>query len=453
MNSVADRPRASAASRSAISGPTAIGRRRPGRALHRRAAAGRSAAPGPAAPGQPLPPVGELALQHLARQPAPLPDGEVRVLHRQLRQRRRPPSAEGRDRAAETSRTSTPIDQPSLTMWCIATSSTCSRSPRRQSTARNSGPRARSKGRCASASRAAASAASRSASGSADRSTTGSEKPRRRHGSPARARPPSLREDRAQHLVPAHHLAQRPLQHATSTARREPAARSACCTATSPGSSWSMNQSRCWANDSGRSPARGHRHDRRRRHSARRRAAPPRSARPAPPRSAPRTARAGPAPPRTRSRNCEITCVASSEWPPRSKKLSSTPTRSTPRTSLQIPASISSTGVRGATYPPPPPRPADSGAGSAARSTLPLAVSGSASSTTNADGTMYSGRRLPSELPQLAQRRTPPAPAPRKPPAACPRRPRAPPPPPRAPERLDAAPTRSLPARCGSPAP
>ncbi len=34
-----------------------------------------------------------------------------------------------------------------------------------------------------------------------------------------------------------------------------------------------------------------------------------------------------------------------------------------------------------------------SGAGSARRSSLPLAVSGSASSATKADGTMYSGRR------------------------------------------------------------
>ena len=37
-----------------------------------------------------LAPVGELRLQHLALQPLALPDREVRVLHRQLRQRRRP---------------------------------------------------------------------------------------------------------------------------------------------------------------------------------------------------------------------------------------------------------------------------------------------------------------------------------------------------------------------------
>ena len=45
----------------------------------------------------------------------------------------------------------------------------------------------------------------------------------------------------------------------------------------------------------------------------------------------------------------DTTWVASSEWPPRSKKSSSTPTRSSRSTSAQIPASSSSTGVRGAT--------------------------------------------------------------------------------------------------------
>ena len=78
--------------------------------------------------------------------------------------------------------------------------------------------------------------------------------------------------------------------------------------------------------------------------------------------------------------------TASSECPPSAKKLSCTPTRSTFSTSAQIPASTSSTGVRGATY-----RSASavySGAGSALRSSFPFGVSGSASSTTNAAGTM-----------------------------------------------------------------
>src|SRR5258705_308549 len=41
------------------------------------------------------------------------------------------------------------------------------------------------------------------------------------------------------------------------------------------------------------------------------------------------------------------------ESPPNSKKLSSTPTRSTPKTSDQIPASVPSNSVRGETYLPP----------------------------------------------------------------------------------------------------
>ncbi|RPK74226.1 hypothetical protein EES44_01810 [Streptomyces sp. ADI96-15] len=78
------------------------------------------------------------------------------------------------------------------------------------------------------------------------------------------------------------------------------------------------------------------------------------------------------------------------ESPPRSKKLSSTPTRSTPSSSHQMAASVSSVGVRGAV--PPDSAAGYSGAGSAFRSSLPLAVSGSASSRTTAAGTMWSGR-------------------------------------------------------------
>ena len=55
--------------------------------------------------GQPLPPVGELGRQHLAGQPPPLPDGEVRVLDGERRERRGAPleegPVEGRDLADE----------------------------------------------------------------------------------------------------------------------------------------------------------------------------------------------------------------------------------------------------------------------------------------------------------------------------------------------------------------
>ena len=97
-----------------------------------------------------------------------------------------------------------------------------------------------------------------------------------------------------------------------------------------------------------------------------------------------------------------VTRTASSEWPPSSKKLSWTPTRGTPSTSPRCAASSSSVGVaRGDVARRRRPWPA-SGAGSALRSTLPLGVSGSASSTTKAEGTMYSGSRC---CRQRAQRR------------------------------------------------
>ncbi len=77
--------------------------------------------------------------------------------------------------------------------------------------------------------------------------------------------------------------------------------------------------------------------------------------------------------------------VASSECPPRSKKLSSIPTLSSPSVLANRVASACSVGVRGL-------READctakSGAGRALRSILPLGVSGSASSMTSAAGTM-----------------------------------------------------------------
>ena len=85
------------------------------------------------------------------------------------------------------------------------------------------------------------------------------------------------------------------------------------------------------------------------------------------------------------SRMRDTTCVARSECPPRSKKLSSAPGR-TPSTDSQIPATISSAGVRGGT------RVAAaaeaSGSGRERRSTLPLGVRGMASIITQRAGTM-----------------------------------------------------------------
>src|SRR6185369_5014430 len=96
--------------------------------------------------------------------------------------------------------------------------------------------------------------------------------------------------------------------------------------------------------------------------------------------------------PRT-SRRRLITRMSSSEWPPRSKKLSSTPTRSTPSTSRQTRAIRSSRSVRGGTYDACGSPSTSAGAGRAFRSTLPLGLRGSAGSITKAAGTMYSGSR------------------------------------------------------------
>ena len=95
-------------------------------------------------------------------------------------------------------------------------------------------------------------------------------------------------------------------------------------------------------------------------------------------------------------RTRETTCVASKEWPPRSKKLSSTPMRGCSKTSLQISASASSTGPEGATNSASACGAETSRVTRALRSTLPLAVRGKAGRMRLEVGIMYSGRRLAS---------------------------------------------------------
>ncbi len=87
--------------------------------------------------------------------------------------------------------------------------------------------------------------------------------------------------------------------------------------------------------------------------------------------------------------------MASNECPPSSKKLSCTPTRSRPRTSDHSRDSSCSTAVRGATKASSSSGRVPPGTGRAFRSTLPWGVSGSPSSNTNDDGTMYSGSLSP----------------------------------------------------------
>ncbi len=85
--------------------------------------------------------------------------------------------------------------------------------------------------------------------------------------------------------------------------------------------------------------------------------------------------------------------VASSECPPRSKKLSSAPTSGSPSTSANRRHSTSSCGVRGPR--PPPSATAGSASGRARTSSLPLEFIGRPSTVTNAAGTMYSGSSRP----------------------------------------------------------
>ncbi len=83
--------------------------------------------------------------------------------------------------------------------------------------------------------------------------------------------------------------------------------------------------------------------------------------------------------------------VATSEWPPRSKKLSSHPTDAMARTSDHRRCSFASVAVAGGVTA----RAASGGAirASASRSTFPFGVRGNAAIGTNAAGTMYSGSR------------------------------------------------------------
>src|SRR4029077_20195578 len=91
------------------------------------------------------------------------------------------------------------------------------------------------------------------------------------------------------------------------------------------------------------------------------------------------------------ARSWETSRAAMSELPPRSKKLSNTPKSTRPTTPRNAASTISSVGVRGATAPARGAAPSV-GAGRALRSSLPFAVRGKVSRSTNSAGTMYSGR-------------------------------------------------------------
>ncbi|GLV72890.1 hypothetical protein Shyhy02_08930 [Streptomyces hygroscopicus subsp. hygroscopicus] len=90
-------------------------------------------------------------------------------------------------------------------------------------------------------------------------------------------------------------------------------------------------------------------------------------------------------------RSRDATRMARIESPPRAKKLSVAPASSTWRISAHTRATVRSASVRGAIRSALAAKPSGPGAGSAARSSLPLAVSGSAASGTNAAGTICAG--------------------------------------------------------------
>ncbi|CAM4543831.1 hypothetical protein MYXA107069_37590 [Myxococcus xanthus] len=107
-----------------------------------------------------------------------------------------------------------------------------------------------------------------------------------------------------------------------------------------------MNQSRCWANDTGNAPMRGTRVSAGTLGAAASRAdSSIRSASPSSTGDA-KSVRRGNSTPKA-ERMCAMSCVASNECPPNSKKSASALTRSMPSTSHQMMLSFCSVTVRG----------------------------------------------------------------------------------------------------------
>ena len=145
-----------------------------------------------ASPPSRSPPVAELALQHLPLQPSALPDGEVRILHRQLRQRRRLPADERRVQRRQLP--DQDARRTSRRRRCGASSAgpDAPSRPAAARAARSSGPRARSNGRRASATASRRACSSRAAAREAAQVHHRRHHRRRRDRSPARAgRPPA----------------------------------------------------------------------------------------------------------------------------------------------------------------------------------------------------------------------------------------------------------------------
>ena len=336
---------------------------------------------------QPLLPVADLAVEHLAPQLLALPHGEIRVLHRRLgsggsaRRARRP-------RTAPTARgSSTPVLQPSLTMWWMHSNRTCSSSRHPQ----QRGAEERALGQVERARRILPRApphlrlARRLVEPRQvlDRQREAGEGRDHLHRASVH-----LAEDGPQRLVAADDLAQRSAPARPRPACRAGAARRGGCTTRSrppagPGTRGAPARTRAGGDDHDRhgttggstgSPARRisstrsrqlrhrgaleERAERKRRRPARSEPAPGAAS----PAASARRAR------RSRRPRPRIPCAG-----PR------------PRSAPGSPPSAC------AARRDPRPSPAASGSGSARRSSLPFCVSGSRSSRTYADGTMYSG--------------------------------------------------------------
>ena len=289
-------------------------------------------------------------------------------------------------------------------MWCMVKSSTCSLVRQPQQRARSSGPAARSNGRAPpprARARSVRLARVRPRQIRQVRDRDDGRAPRRSIDLHRLA--VARGEARAQRLVPA----RRPPPGARSSARHvqravAAAARPACCTPRSRapagrGTTAAAARTRAAAarraapRPAARSP----------RGRARRGAcASTRSASVRPP-WAPRTARAGAAPRPARRARARPRAWPAASARPASKKSSCTPTRSTPSTSAQMPASSSSAGVRGATYAVRVRRRTRPARGAPGGPPCRWASAAARPAPRTRDGTMYSGSRSSSARAQL----------------------------------------------------
>ncbi len=250
------------------------------------------------------------------------------------------------------------------------------RAPRRRAAAGRRAAAARARGRTAAASRPAPGSRPPphgAPAAAPARSTTGSGNGAGRQRSPARGRP-----RRAGKVVRSASWRRTTSASAPRQRRRRPAgraggARPACCRARLPGSSWSRNQSRCWAKESGRLDVARHGPDGRQRCAAvNARASAIRRARPAGGRlleQRPQRQLDAERLPQPRDHPGGQQRVAAE----RRRSRRAAPTRSTPSSSAQSPATISSSGRARRLAPSPPVRPSATGG---ERPAVHLAVGG-----------------------------------------------------------------------------